>query len=235
MSAPLPPKGGTTNEEQTMTNTNGTDAIRVAIIEDRRPIRDGLAMLIDGTEGFTCAGAYRSMEEALSRIGAARPGVALVDIGLPGMSGIEGLRILKEKYPDMALLMLTVYEDDERIFDAMCAGASGYLLKKTPPARLLDSLREVAEGGAPMSPEVARRVIALFREIRPPERADYHLTPHEIRVLKLFVEGHNYKTAAVELGVSVHTVSFHLRSIYDKLQVHSKSEAVAKALKDRLV
>ena len=151
------------------------------------------------------------------------------------MSGIEGLRLLKEKYPQLALLMLTVYEDDERIFDAICAGASGYLLKKTSPARLLESLREVVQGGAPMSPEVARRVIALFREIRPPERADYQLTPHETRILKLFVEGYNYKTAAAELGVSVHTISFHLRSIYDKLQVHSKSEAVAKALRARLI
>ena len=135
----------------------------------------------------------------------------------------------------LLILMLTVYDDDERIFDAMCAGASGYLLKKTPPARLLDSLREVASGGAPMSPEVAKRVIALFREIRPPERADYELTPHETRLLKLLVQGHNYKTAAAELGVTVHTVSFHLRSIYEKLQVHSKTEAVAKALQNRLI
>lgn len=159
----------------------------------------------------------------------------LNDIGLPGMSGIEGIKILKERHPDLLILMLTVYDDDERIFDAMCAGASGYLLKKTPPLKLLESLREAHQGGAPMSPEVARRVIALFREIRPPERADYELTPHETRLLKLFVAGHNYKTAAAELGVSVHTVSFHLRSIYDKLQVHSKSEAVAKALQNRIV
>ena len=136
----------------------------------------------------------------------------------------------------MLLLMLTIYDDDERIFDAMCAGATGYLrLKKTPPARLLEGLKEAVQGGAPMSPEVARRVIALFREIGPPERADYDLTPHETRLLKLLVDGHNYKTAASELGVSVHTVSFHLRSIYEKLQVHSKSEAVAKALRNRLV
>jgi DNA-binding NarL/FixJ family response regulator len=151
------------------------------------------------------------------------------------MSGIEGIKLLKERYPNLLILMLTVYDDDERIFDAMCAGASGYLLKKTPPARLLESLKEAVGGGAPMSPEVARRVISLFREIRPPERADYDLTPHEARLLKLFVDGHNYKTAAAELGVSIHTVSFHLRSIYDKLQVHSKSEAVAKALQNRLV
>jgi len=151
------------------------------------------------------------------------------------MSGIEGLRILKERYPDLLLLMLSVFDDDERIFDAMCAGASGYLLKKTPPVKLLESIKEVIEGGAPMSPEVARRVIALFREIRPPERAEYDLTPHETRLLKLLVEGHNYKTAAAELNVSVHTVSFHLRSIYEKLQVHSKSEAVAKAVLNRLI
>jgi len=209
--------------------------IEVAIVEDRREIRESLALLIGGTDGFKCVGSYRSMEEALDKLKHHQPHLLLSDIGLPGMSGIEGVAILKERYPDLLILMLTVYDDDERIFDAMCAGASGYLLKKTPPARLLDSLREVASGGAPMSPEVARRVIALFREIRPPDRADYELTPHETRLLKLLVQGHNYKTAAAELGVTVHTVSFHLRSIYEKLQVHSKSEAVAKALQNRLV
>ena len=210
-------------------------SIKVAIIEDRGEIREALATLIGGTEGFLCAGSYRSMEDALAKIGRQLPDVALVDIGLPGMSGIEGLRIMKEQYPGMLLMMLTVYDDDERIFDAICAGASGYLLKKTPPARLLESLKEAVAGGAPMSPEVARRVISLFREIRPPERADYDLSPHETRLLKLFVRGHNYKTAAAELGVSVHTVDFHLRSIYEKLQVHSKTEAVAIALRNRLV
>lgn len=223
-----------TNETQATTATT-PEVIKVALVEDRREIREGLAMLIGGTPGFRCTGAYRTMEEALQKIGFELPDVVLNDIGLPGMSGIEGIRILKERYPNLLILMLTVYDDDERIFEAMCAGASGYLLKKTPPARLLDSLKEAVGGGAPMSPEVARRVIALFREIRPPERAQYDLTPHETRLLKLFVEGHNYKTAAAELGVSVHTVSFHLRSIYDKLQVHSKSEAVAKALQNRLV
>ena len=217
------------------TETLERSTINAAIVEDRREIREGLAMLINGTEGFHCSGSYRSAEEALDRIQLHLPDVVLMDIGLPGMSGIEALRILKERYPKMLLMMLTVYDDDDRIFDAICAGASGYLLKKTPPAKLLESLREAVGGGAPMSPEVALRVITLFREIRPPERADYELTPHETRLLKLFVEGHNYKTAAAELGVTVHTVSFHLRSIYDKLQVHSKSEAVAKALSNRLV
>ena len=211
------------------------ETIKVAIIEDRREIRDGLAMLINGTQGFKCTGSYRSMEDALPRIGTDLPDVALCDIGLPGMSGIEGMRILKEKFPTLLLLMLTIYDDDERIFDALCAGACGYLLKKTPPAKLLEGLREAVDGGSPMSPEVARRVIALFRDIRPPERADYELTPHETRLLKLLVEGHNYKTAALELNVSINTISFHMRHIYEKLQVHSKSEAVAKALRDRLV
>ena len=209
--------------------------IKVAIIEDQRDVREGLATMIRFTEGYRCTGTYRSMEAALGGIGADVPNVALVDIGLPGMNGIDGIRLLKERHPGLLLLMLTVYDDDEYIFDAMCAGATGYLLKKTPPARLIESLREAMDGGAPMSPQVARRVISLFRNVRPPDRGDYHLTPHETRLLKLLVEGHNYKTAAVEVGVSVTTVAFHMRNIYEKLQVHSKSEAVAKALRSRLV
>jgi DNA-binding NarL/FixJ family response regulator len=209
--------------------------IRVAIVEDDRDTRECLYVLVNGTEGYTCTGAYGTMEEALAKIPHQLPDVVLCDIGLPEMSGIDGLKLLKSRYPDLLLLMLTVFDDDERIFDAMCAGACGYLLKKTPPVRLLESLREAVEGGAPMSPEVARRVIALFREMHPPERDEYELTPHEMRLLKLFVEGHNYKTAAAELGVSVNTVNFHVRRIYDKLQVHSRSEAVAKALINRIV
>ena len=209
--------------------------IKVAIIEDRREIREGLATLIDGTSGYGCTHGFRSMEEALEGIGGDLPHVTLVDIGLPGMSGIEGIEILKGRYPDLSMLVLTVYNDDERIFDALCAGACGYLLKNTPPSRLLASLEEAVMGGSPMSPEIARRVVSLFREIRPPETADYQLTPHETRLLKLLVDGHNYKTAAKELGVSVNTISFHMRHIYEKLQVHSKSEAVSKALRHRLI
>jgi DNA-binding NarL/FixJ family response regulator len=209
--------------------------IKVAIVEDQRDIREGLATLIKFTGGYHCTGSFRSMEEALEKIRLELPDIMLMDIGLPGMSGIEGIRLLKESHPEMLLLMLTVYDDDEMIFDALCAGACGYLLKKTPPARLIESLTEAMNGGAPMSPEVARRVIKLFREIRPPDRADYKLTPHELRLLKLLVEGHNYKTAATSLGVSVTTVAFHMRNIYEKLQVHSKSEAVSKALRNRLV
>jgi len=217
------------------------DPIKVAIIDDQRTIREGLAALIDGTEGFRCAGSYGSMEEALKKMGPnapdteAAPDVALLDIGLPGMSGIEGAGVLRARYPAMPVLILTVYKDDERIFKAICAGARGYLLKKTPPARLLECLREVVGGGAPMSPEVARRVLELFHQFHPPENVNYHLTPHELRLLKLLVEGHNYKTAAKEVGTTVHAVSFHMKNIYEKLEVHSKSEAVAKALRDRII
>lgn len=215
--------------------TTKTEIIKTAIVEDIRDIREGLATLINFTDGFTCAGSYRSMEEAIPRIKGNVPDVLLSDIGLPGMNGIEGIGILKEQFPEMTVLMLTVYDDDERIFDAICAGASGYMLKRTSPAKILENIREAVSGGAPMSPEVAARVIKLFREVRPPERVDYDLTPHETRLLKLLVEGHNYTTAAEELRVSYNTIKFHMRHIYEKLQVHSKSEAVAKALRNRLV
>ena len=209
--------------------------VRVVVIEDLREVREGLAMLIGGTEGFQCAGSYRTMEDALKGIAGAVPDVILTDIGLPGMNGIDGTRILRDRFPDVPILALSVYDDDENVFDAICAGASGYLLKNIAPARLLESLREVVDGGAPMSPDVARRVITLFRDFRPPARASYDLTPQETQLLKLMVEGHHYKTAARELDISINTVSFHLKHIYEKLQVHSKSEAVAKALRERLI
>jgi len=212
-----------------------TAPISVAIIEDHREFRDYLTALISGTEGFECVGSFRSVEDALPKVNAHVPDVILLDIGLPGMNGIDGIRLMKERHPDVLFLTLTIHDDDERIFDALCAGASGYLLKKTQPGQLIESVKEAAQGGAPMSPEVARRVIRLFREIRPPDRADYNLTPHEIRILKLLVEGHNYETAATKLGVKPTTINFHLQNIYQKLQVHSKTEAVAKALRNRLI
>ncbi len=221
--------------QQTIEIMIPTETIKVAIIEDRREIREGLGTLINFTDGFECIGKYGSMEEAIASIRHRMPDIVLCDIGLPGMDGIEGIGILKEKYPDMTILMLSVYEDNERIFEALCAGAVGYLLKKTPPAKILESLREAMSGGAPMSPEVARKVITIFKNFRPPEQVDYNLSPHEVRLLKLLVEGHSYKTAALELRVSVNTISFHLKNIYEKLQVHSKSEAVAKALQHRLI
>jgi DNA-binding NarL/FixJ family response regulator len=210
-------------------------SIKVAIIEDQREIRDGLGFLIDSTEGYRLTASFGSIEEALERLGDDLPDVTLVDIGLPGMSGIDGARILKDRWANLSIIALTVYDDDDRIFDMLCAGASGYLLKKTPPARLIESLKDAVTGGSPMSPEVASRVINLFRKIRPPGKADFNLTPHESRILKLLVEGHTYKTAAAELHSSVNTIAFHMQHIYRKLQVHSKSEAVAKALRDHLI
>lgn len=209
--------------------------IRTIIVEDQRDLREGLQTLMNFSPGFKCLGAFRTMEEALARVKYDLPDVILSDIGLPGMSGIEGIRILKEKYPELVILVLTVYDDNEKIFDALCAGASGYLLKHTEPSQLISSVKEAVSGGAPMSPEVASKVIKLFREVRPPERVDYDLTPHELRLLKLLVDGYNYVTAAEELKISYNTIKFHVRNIYDKLQVHSKSEAVAIAMRDGLI
>lgn len=210
--------------------------IRTAIVEDQRELREGLRTLINFTDGFQCTGAFRTMEEAIARLHYDLPDFVLSDIGLPGMSGIEGIRKLKETYPNLTILVLSIYDDDERIFDALCAGACGYLLKRTPPAKLMENIKEAIDGGAPMSPEVASRVVKFFREIRPAhERQEYNLTPHETRLLKLLVEGYNYTTAAQELGVSYNTINFHMKRIYEKLQVHSKSEAVAVALRNQLV
>jgi DNA-binding NarL/FixJ family response regulator len=209
--------------------------ISVTIVEDRNETREGLASLIGGTEGFRCSGKYRSVEEALVSFGADPPDVALMDIHLPGVSGIEGIRRLKKRFPDTVFLVLSVYDDDDRIFEALCAGASGYLLKKTAPLRLLDALRDAAAGGGPLSPEVAQRVIRLFREYQPPEKSAEQLTPHEVRILRMISEGHDYPSAAAELGVATSTVIYHMRQIFSKLQVHSKSEAVAKALRARLL
>src|SRR5215831_3216936 len=209
--------------------------LKVAVVEDHHTFRDCLEFLLNNTHGYKCVGSFRTMEDALLGIGDDLPDVALLDIGLPGMSGIEGVKVLKAKYPAVLVLMNTVFEDDDRIFEALCAGACGYLLKKMPPAQILDSVKQAVDGGAPMSPDVARRVIDLFRELRPSRTADYDLTPHEVRLLQLVAEGHSYKSAAAQLRVSAKTVSFHLQKIYEKLHVHSKSEAVSTGLRNRLI
>ena len=210
-------------------------SLRVILIEDLRDIRLSLVALINGTDGFECVASFGSVETALARIENDNPDLLLTDLGLPGMSGIEGIAIFRRLLPEIPIIALTVYDNDDQIFEALCNGANGYLLKNTPPARLLDALQEAAEGGSPMSPAIAARVVKLFREFRPPERADYHLTPQQSELLKLLIEGHHKKTAAREMGISIHTVSFHLKNIYEKLQVHSKTEAVAKALREHLV
>lgn len=212
-----------------------TDTIGVGIVEDLDEMREGLAALLRGTPGFVCTGAWGSMEEALPALHDGAPDVVLIDLGLPGMDGIEGIRRLRALHPELSLVVLTVYQDDDRIFQALCAGACGYLLKKTTAERLVEALREAVSGGAPMSPEIARQVVGLFQRVRPVERADYALTAHETRVLKLLVEGYSFVAAAEKLGVSRATVAFHVRRIYGKLQVHSRSDAVVKALRGGLV
>lgn len=213
----------------------GAESLEVVLIEDLRDLREGLAVLIDGDTGLRCTHTYRTMEDALAEIDQVRPDVILTDLGLPGMSGVEGIRLLRERLPGVPVLALTIHDSADRVFAALCAGATGYLLKNIPPDRLLDSIREAADGGAPMSPEIARRVVELFREFRPLAHADYRLTRQETQLLRLLVDGHLKKTAAREMGISVNTVSFHLKNIYEKLQVHSKTEAVAKALNERLL
>ena len=207
---------------------------RIVIIEDERDIRESLAALINGTSGFKCVAKYGLMETALAGVVKDQPDLILTDLGLPGISGVEGISRLRPMFPNIPVLVLTIYDNDDQIFAALCNGASGYLLKNTTPARLLDALEDAANGGSPMSPAIASRVIKLFRDFKPTVNASYHLTPQETELLKLLVEGHHKKTAAREMNISIHTVSFHLKNIYEKLQVHSKTEAVAKALRDRL-
>jgi len=209
--------------------------ISVAIVEDLDEIREGLADLLAHSPGFACAGVWGTMEDALKGLKTRRPEILLVDLGLPGMDGIEGIRRVREAWPSIVPVVLTVYQDDDRIIQALCAGARGYLLKKTAAPEILTRLEEAAAGGAPMSPEIARVVVNLFSRFVPSPDSDHGLTPHEVRVLKLLVDGDNYRTAATKLGVTRSTIAFHVRKIYTKLEVHSKTEAVAKALREGLL
>ena len=209
--------------------------IEIAIVEDQPRLREGLAALLSRAPGFRVTGAYGSMEQAWPALERHPPTILLADIGLPGMNGIEGVRRLRARHPDTLALMLTVHADDERVFEAVCAGASGYLLKDTHPERLVAALHELAAGGAPMTPEIARKVVRMFERIAPPRAAAHRLSGREVEVLQALAEGHSYKTAARALTLSIDTVRFHIRSIYAKLHVHSKSEAVLAALRLGLV
>ncbi len=210
-----------------------TNSIRVALIEDEKEVRQGLSYILNHTEGYTCVGQYCTYEEAFDAL-TEPPDVLLSDIGLPGLSGVDGARAFKERFPSTAIVMLTVYRDDERIFRSIWAGATGYILKKEPPGRILDAIREVHAGGASMSSETARQVLEAFRKLIPDRSGPNVLTKREEEILQEIIQGNSYKSIADHLFLSVHTVRFHIRSIYEKLHVHSKSEAVAKALKDRI-
>ena len=215
---------------------NSVDSrIRVVLIEDQRRTREGLATLMNGSPGMEVAGQYGSAEEALRHIVDARPDVILSDLGLPGMGGIELVGRLHELLPKTPILVLTVYAEDRHVFEALCNGAVGYLLKDVEPARLLAAIRELRAGGAPMSPEVARRVVLMFQKFAPSKVDQARLSERELEVLQLLAQGHSYKTCADRLAISHDTVRFHVRNIYERLHVHSKSEAVVKALKNRWI
>jgi DNA-binding NarL/FixJ family response regulator len=210
-------------------------AIEVELVEDDRRAREGLQQLIDGSQGFHCSRAYGSLEVALAASDAPAPDVILLDVHLPGREGPDGVGDLLAKHPRAVIVMLTVLDEEERVFTSICNGASGYLLKKTPPVRLLEALREARQGGAPMSPEIALKVVQLFRAHRPAPTAEHDLSPQEVRLLSLLADGHSYLSAGGQLDVSINTVRNYVRRIYEKLHVHSKSEAVSKALKKRII
>ena len=211
--------------------------INVVIVEDNTTIREGLAALINGTDGYKCVGAFGDVESFLPKINVLNINVVLMDIGLPGMNGIEGVKNAIKKNPDISVLMLTIYEESEFVFDALCSGACGYLVKKTPPARLLEAIKDANDGGSPMSSRIARQVITAFKEGKGilSQEKDFDLSDREVEVLNLLAEGYNYQEIAENLYISVDTVRHHIRNIYKKLHVHSQSEAVAKAIRKNII
>ncbi len=209
--------------------------ITVAIVEDNADYRLGTAYVLRNSSGCSCVGMYETAEELIEAFDDLLPDVVLMDIGLPGMSGIDATAYLKREHPRVEIIMLSVYEDDDKVFRAICAGASGYVTKPVAPQQLLDAVEHAFGGGTPMSPHIARKVLQMFKQYAPPPRADYNLTDRECEVLKLLTQGDDYKQIADKLFLSVFTIRAHIRNIYDKLHVHSKSQAVAKALKQGIV
>jgi DNA-binding NarL/FixJ family response regulator len=216
-------------------NERRRDRIRVALIEDKRLTREGLGQFLGADPDLECVGLYSSVEAALPGLESAPCDVLLLDIQLPGMSGVEGVRVLKDRFPETQVLMLTVYEDEEKVFESICNGAIGYLLKKSTPAQIIESVREARRGGSPLSPEVARQIVQRLRGARLMKRRPSPLTSQEMSLVKLLADGHSYKSAAQRLGISINTIRDHVRDVYEKLHVHSKSEAVSQALRRKLI
>lgn len=204
--------------------------IKVGMIEDDNLIREGFSLLINASDDYECIVSYGSCEEALKDIENHTPDVMLVDIELPGMSGIEGIEKIRRLFPRLNVIVITVHEDDDLIFDALCAGATGYLTKNTPPEKLLDAIRDAYNGGAPMSTQIARKVVNSFRK-----NLNSPLTSRETEVLELLSKGKSYSTIADELFVNKETIRTHIKNIYLKLEVHSKAEAIEKAIKNKLI
>jgi DNA-binding NarL/FixJ family response regulator len=208
-------------------------SIRIIIFEDNDRLRESLAYMLNTMPNFEVAGQYGHCKDAGNIVLQLEPDVVLMDIDMPGESGINGVKHVKEARPDTAVIMYTVFEDDEKLFQCLCAGANGYLLKKTPPDKLFDAIREVTEGGAPMSPSIARKVIATFQSTQ--THKSYSLSSRELEVLQLLAKGHSAKHIGKQLFISGETVRSHLKNIYQKLHVNCGKEAIAKALGERIV
>src|SRR6478735_4018177 len=208
--------------------------IKVIIFDDNDPLRDSVAMLLQETEDFALAGAYAHCLDVIENITNTKPDVVIMDIDMPGMNGIEGVKLIRKNFPAVQILMLTVFDDDEKVFAAIKAGANGYILKNIEPQRLLHAISEVYNGGAPMTPGIAKKVLQQFQTILPEEEKDYHLSIREKEVLGLLVDGLSYKMIAAKLNITYDTVRAHMKKIYEKLHVASMTEAVAKAINQKL-
>lgn len=213
--------------------------IRIGVFDDNEKVLHALRLIIEGTEGFEWAGGFPDVSNIINDYINSRPDVVLMDIQMPGMTGTEAVKLLRKSFPELKVLMLTNFDDDKIVFEAICNGASGYLLKNTPPVKLLESLREAYEGGAPMTPSIARNVLIMLKNRNMPDNADakqeYQLTPREIQVLEVLVSGKSLKMVGDHLHISYDTVRTHIKHIYEKLHVFSLTEAVAKALREKLV
>jgi DNA-binding NarL/FixJ family response regulator len=212
--------------------------IRVAIFEDRKLVRDAFEAIINGTTGFICTGVYPNANDIIHQVQRSSPDVILMDIEMPGMNGIDASRQVHEKFPSVKIMIQTVFDDDEKVFMAICAGASGYVLKDCTPAKLIESIQEVYNGGAPMSPVIASKVLKLFQKFAPPEKSngeDFNLSKREKDILAMMVEGHSFKTIAEKNFINYETVRTHVKKIYRKLHVTSLTDAVIKAMKHRIM
>ena len=210
--------------------------IRIAIFDDNTQLRESLFDLVDASDGFICVGAFANCENVLQNVKDTKPDVVLMDIEMPVVSGIDAVILIKERFPDVKILMQTIFEDDEKVFQSICNGAEGYILKNTAPGEILSSLKEIYEGGAPMTPAIATKVLRMFKNnLSAKKDESFNLSIREKEILKHLVEGLSYKMIADACFISLETVSGHMKNIYKKLQVHSKGEAVAKAIKGNIV
>jgi DNA-binding NarL/FixJ family response regulator len=212
------------------------NSIKVAVFEDNKHLRESLYYLINGTDGFSCVGAFADSNDILFQLKRTLPDVVLMDIEMPGMNGIDAVKIIKQNFPLVQVLMQTIFHDDDNIFNAICAGASGYILKTTSPAGYIEAIKDVYNGGSPMTGSIARRVLELFQKnIIPSVNHDYQLTPKEKEILQQLVKGKSFKMIADAINVSYETVRTHMKNIYNKLHVNSNTEAVSKVLNEKII